>query len=139
MQKRTDNAEVFPLLWTDDVGALADWAVATLGLTESWRAASDDGVVEHAELLWQDGAGRISINIRSDGGRDGGPSGISLRVDDRAIVDALHARAEGSGARLSQPLAETVVAYSFTVLDADGNQWWVNAETGMLDGLRAGG
>ncbi|MFT5102109.1 MAG: hypothetical protein ACI9HY_004245, partial [Planctomycetaceae bacterium] len=28
------------------------------------------------------------------------------------------------------------VAFSFTATDPDGNQWWVNAETGFLDRLR---
>ena len=42
----------------------------------------------------------------------------------------------GLGANISQGLEESVVAYSFTATDPDGNEWWVNAETGMLDQLR---
>ena len=33
--KDTVTTEVFPLIWTQDVVALSDWAVAVLGLTES--------------------------------------------------------------------------------------------------------
>lgn len=48
--KDTVTTEVFPLIWTQDVAALSDWAVAVLGLTESWRAPGESGEVEHAEL-----------------------------------------------------------------------------------------
>ncbi len=127
-------AEVFPILWSNDVGAIADWAVAALGLTESWRAASDSGVVEHAELHWS--GGRVSINIKQDAYRNMGPGGISLRIDDPATVDAIYDKAVSTGARISRDLAESRIAYSFTATDPDGNQWWVNAENGFLDELR---
>ena len=68
-----------------------------------------------------------------------GPSGLSLRVDDRAVVDSVYARAKAGGADIVQDLQESRVAYGFTVLDPDGNQWWVNAETGFLDELRQQG
>jgi len=66
-------SEVFPLLWSEDVERIVDWAVNALGLTESWRAPGKNGL-EHAELLWP--GGRISINIRNDSTRDMGPAGI---------------------------------------------------------------
>ena len=56
-----DFAEVFPLIWTKDVAAISDWAVATLGMTESWRAPGENGQIEHAELHWING--KVSINI----------------------------------------------------------------------------
>ncbi len=127
-------SEVFPLLWSNDVGAIADWAINSLGLTESWRAPNDEGVIEHAELLWP--GGRISINVKDSRSASMGPSGISLRVDDRARVDATHAQAVQAGAEITQGPEDSPVAYSFTALDPDGNQWWVNAETGFLDQLR---
>ena len=34
----TTEADVFPLLWTEDVQALVDWAVSALGLTVAWTA-----------------------------------------------------------------------------------------------------
>lgn len=126
--------EVYPLLWSCDVGAIAEWAQRCLGLTESWRAADDDGTVEHAELLWP--GGRVSINVKRDTFSDTGPSGISLRVAERDRVDELHAQATAAGATIVQGPEESLVAYSFTAVDGDGNQWWVNAETGFLDSLR---
>jgi len=128
------TAEVFPLIWADDVGRIADWAVETLGLTESWRAAEDSGVVEHAELSWP--GGRISLNIRHDSNRHMGPAGISLRIDDPERVKAVYAGAVRAGASIIQGPETTRIAYSFTAVDPEGNQWWVNAETGFLDELR---
>ena len=126
------TTEVYPLLWTRDVARLADWGVAVLGLTESWRAPGEDGQIEHAELHW--GKGKISLNIKKEDNT--GPAGIALRVDNRDQVDRIHARVQAAGGRITQPLAESLVAYSFTVTDDDGNQWWVHAETGFLDDLR---
>ena len=48
-------------------------------------------------------------------------------------------RAFAAGADITQGPEKSVVAYSFTATDPDGNQWWVNAKTGMLDQLRASG
>ncbi len=126
-------SEVFPLIWSDDVEAILDWCVGTLGLMESWRAPGAEGL-EHAEVLWP--GGRVSINVRTDSTRHTGPSGISLRVDDRERVAALHDRVVAAGGEILMALSESPVAYSFTALDPDGNQWWVNAETGFLDELR---
>ena len=114
-------------------GALADWATTTLGLTESWRAPPEGAPAEHAEVHWF-GKGKVSINI--DRGDNAGPSGISLRVDDRDQVDAIHQRAVAAGANITQGPEDSRVSYSFTATDPDGNQWWVNAETGFLDQLR---
>ncbi len=133
---QTPTRELFPLLFSSDVEAIVDWATEALGLLESWRAPGADGRLEHAELHW--GIGKVSINIRGADEHPAGPSSLSLRIDDRAAVDRLHDQAVAAGARITQPLMESPVAYSFTAMDPDGNEWWVNAETGMLDTLRAG-
>lgn len=127
---------VYPLLWSDDVGAIMDWAIASLGLSVAWLSASELGAIDHAELSWH--GGRVSVNVRQDMYADMGPSGIALRLEGRAAVDASHVRASAAGARIVRPPEESDIAYSFTLLDPDGNQWWVHAETGMLDSLRDG-
>ena len=128
-------AEVFPLVWTEHVEALGEWAVGALGLTESWRApGEDENRIEHLELHWF--SGRISLNYKRSEFEHTGPCGISLRVDDKATVDRLFEQATSYGANITQPPMDSPIAYSFTALDPDGNQWWVNAETGMLDELR---
>lgn len=128
-------SEAFPLLWSDDVAVIIDWAVNGLGLTESWRAADEKGRLEHAEVLWY--GNRIGVNVKAAQYAGMGPSGISLRTDSRERVEGAYARARQAGVEIVQELAESRVAYSFTVVDPDGNQWWVNAETGFLDELRA--
>jgi len=130
-------AEVFPLVGTRDVPALVDWAVGVLGLVESWRAPANDlGEIEHAELNWI--SGKVSLNLTRPGKAAIGPVSISLRVDDRSRVEALYRRAVAAGANITQGPEETRIAYSFTATDPEGNHWWVNAETGFLDRLRAG-
>lgn len=131
------HSEVFPLIWSSDVAAIADWAVRTLALTETWRANGESGAAEHSELAWP--GGRISVNVAKDTTESMGPAGIALRVDDRNRVDEVHAQAVAAGAEIVQGPEESRVAYSFTAVDPDGNQWWVNAETGFLDELRAQG
>lgn len=129
------TAEVFPLVWTDDVAGLAEWAKEALGLQESWCAPGEDGTIEHLELHWYNG--KISINVKGPQYANTGPCGISLRIDDKDTVDALFQSAKAAGANITQDLMDSPIAYSFTATDPDGNQWWVNAENGMLDQLRA--
>ena len=128
---------VYPLIWSPDVAALSDWAVKTLGLRELWRNAKEDGSVDHAELEWH--GGRVSLNELRDGAESSGPSGIALCLDEVVQVDAVHERAVAAGAKIVQGPEKSRVAYSFTAVDPDGNQWWVNAETGFLDQLRNAG
>ncbi|MGI9328949.1 MAG: VOC family protein [Pseudomonadales bacterium] len=132
--KNEQLAEVFPLIWTKNVAAISDWAVRALGLVESWRAPGDTGEIEHAELHWF--SGKISVNI--DKGMGMGPTGISLRVDNNQLIDSLLERARAAGTEITQGPEHSLIAYSFTAVDPDGNQWWVNAENGFLDKLRQG-
>ncbi len=130
--------EVIPLVFVDidEVGNIADWAVNVLGCKESWRAPGDDGRFEHVELRW--GECKVSINRIDDRSKEIGPASIGLRIDDKAEVEAIYASAQAAGANIKQPLAESRISYSFTVADPAGNDWWVHAENGFLDELRAG-
>ena len=129
-----ERTMTYPLIWTEDVAALTDWAVHTLGLYESWRAPGEDGTIEHSELHWR--TGRISINIRDARSAGMGPAGIALALSDQGDVDAVHVICTAAGGNITQPLAHSTVAYGFTVTDPVGNQWWVHAETGFLDEFR---
>lgn len=126
--------EVIVLLNSDDPAALADWATKHLNLDESWRAANENGAVEHVELRW--GQSRISINATREGQHITGKTSLGLRVDDEAVVRSLYQQVLDKDAELRMELTESRVALSFTVADLDGNEWWVNAETGFLDRLR---
>ncbi len=130
------DANVFPLIWSKDVVAIADWAVTTLGLTQNWRADDANGVAEHVELAWP--GGYVSLNVQAPSYANMGPCGIGLRLDSNTQVDEIHKIAQAANANITQPLQESPVAYSFTATDPDGNQWWVHAETGMLNSLRSG-
>ena len=139
-QSPNTSAEATVLLWSADVGRILEWATVTLGLTESWRAGGERSGVEHGELLWQpdqaSAGNRITISSAREQYANMGPSGISLRTSERALVDELHERATTHGTEIIQGPEDSIVAYSFTAQDPDGNQWWVNAETGFLDKLR---
>ena len=126
--------EVISLLFSDQPGIIADWAIKQLGLEESWRASNDDGAVEHIELRWA--KSRISINATREGQQITGKTSLGLRLDDAASVKALYQQAIQFGAEIRMALTESKVALSFTLADPDGNEWWVNAETGFLDQLR---
>ncbi|MCR9095298.1 MAG: VOC family protein [bacterium] len=128
------NPSVYPLIWSNDVAAILDWAATALGLEEIWRDPSDGAPVEHGELEWH--GGRISVNVRPPPWAEAGPSGIALHLTTRAQVDQVHARAVDAGAQIIQGPEESFVAYGFTALDPDGNQWWIHSETGNLDALR---
>lgn len=124
----------YALLWSDDVAVISRWAQSALGFTEQWSVGTDNQF-EHAELTGFDST--VSINVRSDSRQQAmGPAGIALPVDSDAAVDALYRQATAAGAEIVQGPEHSPVAYSFTAVDPDGNQWWVHAETGMLDTLR---
>ena len=76
-------AETFPLLSSADVGAIADWAVSNLGMSESWRNV-EDGVVAHAELHWLNG--KVSINVINE--ERSGTMGVGLRLGSKESVRA---------------------------------------------------
>ena len=100
-------------------------------MTESWQA-EEDGIVEHAELHWVNG---VSINVEN--GSRSGVMGVGLRLGSRSSVEAVYQRAKDNGCVFSRT-RRSVIAYSFTALDPDGNEWWIHMETGVLDQLRAG-
>ena len=52
------------------------------------------------------------------------------------MVRSLYQQVLDKDAEQRMALTESRVALSFTVADLDGNEWWVNAETGFLDRLR---
>ena len=126
------KSEIYPPIWSDDVGALLDWAIAVFDMKESWRASSEEGQIEHGEL--NRGRGKASSNISN--GRRIGPSGISLRVEDRILVDEIYQGVVAAGGNITQKREGSMIADSFTATDQDGNHWWVNVETGFLDKLR---
>ncbi len=130
----TQSEQLFPLLWSNDVEAVSRWAQDTLGLSLAWQAPGEHGGLDHVELTW--GTGRVSVNRQAPEYQNMGPSGVAMQVDSKAHVDAVYALVKQTGTEIVRDLENSPIAYSFTVLDPDQNQWWVHFETGMLDELR---
>ena len=127
---RTINAvRVVPLLVTRDPQSLLTFFSQTLDVEAHWKHEDSDGRVVHAEVLW--GSNRISITA-------GEPRrcSLGLEVEDEATVERLFERAVSAAAQIEMGLTHSKVAYSFTIQDADVNQYWIHAETGYLDLLR---
>ena len=127
---RTFNAvRVVPLLATRDPQPLLSFFSKTLDVEAHWKHEDGDGRLVHAEVLW--GSDRISIAA-------GEPRrcSLGLEVEDEATVERLFERAVSASAHIEMGLTHSKVAYSFTIQDADGNQYWIHAETGYLDQLR---
>ena len=59
----------FPLLCSDDAGAIAGRALRRLGPSERWRIDGEGGGVAHVELAGP--GGRVSINERRGPGETG--------------------------------------------------------------------
>ncbi|MEM9744346.1 MAG: VOC family protein [Pseudomonadota bacterium] len=125
---------IVPLLYTDDVEALAQWLVTHLDLRLYWQSTGAGESIDHAELRL--GEQYLSLNRRRTPYDEVGPTVLGLRYGDRETVERLYARALDWGLPIAMALTESSVAWSFTVADPDGNHWWVHAETGMLDELR---
>ncbi len=67
------------------------------------------------------------------------PYEVTMLNDSHQVIFLVPTAAlRAAGADITQGPEETRIAYSFTATDPDGNHWWVNAETGFLDRLRAG-
>ncbi len=65
-----------------------------------------------------------------------GATGLGPRLGDNDRVSARYQQAVALGADVRMALTQSKVALSFTLADPDGNEWWINAETGFLDQLR---
>jgi len=129
MSRTIDAVRVVPLLVTRDPQSLLTFFSKTLDIEAHWKHEDGDGRVVHAEVLW--GSDRISITA-------GEPRrcSLGLEVEDEATVERLFERAVLASAQIEMGLTHSKVAYSFTIQDTDGNQYWIHAETGYLDQLR---
>jgi uncharacterized glyoxalase superfamily protein PhnB len=110
---------VSPYLVSRDAARVIDFTKRVLGATESYRLASPDGKVMHAEVKIGD-----SVVMVSDGGPEHPPipGMLSVYVED---VDATYAKALKEGATPVRPPADQFYGdRSGGVKDHAGNQWW---------------
>ena len=129
MSRSIHAVRVVPLLPTRDPQSLLTFFSKTLDLEAHWKHEDGDRRVVHAEVLW--GSDRISITA-------GEPRrcSLGLEVEDDATVERLFERAVLASAQIEMGLTHSKVAYSFTIQDSEGNQYWIHAKTGYLDQLR---
>lgn len=116
---------VTPYLLYEDVAAALDWLHRAFGFTERLRFADDDGIVNHAEVVVEDGGvvmlGHPGPEYRNPRRSGAGSALIHVVVAD---VDAHHRRAAAAGAEVLRPPEDQ--AYGdrrYDVLDLEGHLW----------------
>ena len=129
MSRTTEAVRVVSLLVKKDPQSLLRFFSKTLGIEAHWKHEDGDGHVVHAEVLW--GRDRISINAGEPR-----PCSLGLEVQDEQTVERLFERALSASAHIEMGLTHSKVAFSFTIQDPEGNQYWIHSETGLLDQLR---
>jgi uncharacterized glyoxalase superfamily protein PhnB len=121
----TKISSVIPCLRYRDARAAIDWLTRAFGLIEAMVVAGADGVIEHAELAWDNGVVMLSSEPQL-GGPDRlswppGAGSVYIIVDD---PDAHHARAIAAGAEIVLPLKdEDYGSRGYTARDPEGNLW----------------
>lgn len=118
---RSDH-NVWPGLTAADPIALREWLTA-LGFTEG-ILVEDGDLVQHSEMLWPEG-GRVMISsARPEDPHFTTPIGGAMLYVVTDEPDAVHARAEASGATVTRPLEDADYgSRGFSVLDPEGNSW----------------
>jgi PhnB protein len=116
---------VTPYLLYEDVAAALDWVHRAFGFTERLRFADDDGIVNHAEVVVEDGGvvmlGHPGPEYRNPRRSGAGSALVHVVVAD---VDAHHRRAANAGAEVLRPPEDQ--AYGdrrYDVLDLEGHLW----------------
>jgi uncharacterized glyoxalase superfamily protein PhnB len=119
----TDPApNVWPSVRSRDPLALITFLVEAFGFEQTVAYKNDEGVVEHAELVWPLGGG---LMLGSDRPRSTAtaPGALSCYVvaDD---IDDLYDRAVKAGANVVTPPYDTNYgSRDFAALDPEGNRW----------------
>jgi uncharacterized glyoxalase superfamily protein PhnB len=122
-----DLSRITPHLFYDDVAAAIDWLVEAFDFVVRVRMTDDDGLVVHGELGLEES--QVMLGLAAENVAWESPSTqngiISQRlfiyVDD---VDAHHARALESGARVLYPPADQFYGDRvYECVDPEGHRW----------------
>ena len=117
------NADVVPILIYGDVAKAVDWLCAAFGFQERLRAPDREGVINHAQLTFGNGA--IIV------GRSRGPIELlqSREIRQYVLVEVQDADAHCEGAKLhgatilQAPTDMPFGARQYTASDLEGH-WW---------------
>jgi uncharacterized glyoxalase superfamily protein PhnB len=116
---------VWPTLNYADAPAAIRFLVDAFGFEERLVVPGDDGVVEHAQLIWPEGGGIMLGTANREGNvfsqRPTGAASVYVVTDE---PDALFGRATAAGAELVRELRdEDYGSRGFSVRDPEGNIW----------------
>ncbi|MGV0626588.1 VOC family protein [Mycolicibacter minnesotensis] len=125
------NPTVWLTLQAHDPRGLIDYYVDTFGFVVTARYGDDGQSVQHAELRWPEGVGRIMLGGYRPGNdwcREPGTAGGYVVTGD---PDALYRRVLDHRAEVIRPLSDTDYgSREFTVRDPEGNLWSFGDYTG---------
>lgn len=118
---RTDH-NIWTGLTAGDPIALRSW-LAGLGFEEG-ILVEDAGLVIHSEMIWPEG-GRVMISSeRPEDPHFTTPVGGAMIYVVTDEPDAVHARAQASGATVTRPMADADYgSRGFSISDPEGNSW----------------
>ena len=117
-----------PYLTIRNAAAALDFYKRAFGADETFRIASPDGKVGHAEIRIGDSAIMLSDEFPEMGAKSpesigGSPVMLHLYVDD---VDALVDRAVKAGGKLERPVADQFYGdRGGMITDPFGHKWWI--------------
>lgn len=124
------NLTVWLTLQAHEPVTLIDYLVEVLGFVLTAKYGSDD-TVEHAELLWPEGAGGVMLGEYRPGrewSRQPGTAGGYVVTSD---IDGAYAQATQAGAEFIMDLHDTDYgSREFVVRDPEGNLWSVGTYAG---------
>jgi uncharacterized glyoxalase superfamily protein PhnB len=115
---------IYPALRYRDAAAAIDWLERAFGFQTIARHEAPDGTIAHAELRL--GESLIMLGQGAEDLQDPPASPraarttISVAVAD---VDALHARAQGAGAEVSELTEQDYGSRDFSARDLEGIHW----------------
>lgn len=110
------NPTIVPYLSYENGPAAIEFLVDAFGFRLNVRADNDDGSVEHAELVYDDG-----VILLGTAELPKGSPGVYVVVDD---VDAHHAHAMNNGAKLIYPPEDTAWGTRrYRCQDLEGHEW----------------
>lgn len=120
MSSRTDR-NIWPLFLYDDALAARAW-LAGLGFEEGILVpGSEDGVVQHSEMLWPEG-GRVMVASRA--AVDGSHHSLGSCYVVCSDPDAVHRRAVERGVEVTREPTDTDYgSRDVGLADPEGNTW----------------
>jgi uncharacterized glyoxalase superfamily protein PhnB len=123
INRSAPGSTIVPILVYEDVGRAIDWLCDTCGFTERLRAATPDGSVVHAQLIFGDGAvmlGRQGGEFRPPR-RDEVSQYVTVHVEN---VDQHFEHASQRSALILKPPTDMPFGErQYTVEDPEGHRW----------------